>query len=564
MSDALLQRAGVSADKFIYIINPDEQDWMILQEKIIRTVYEGNREPVLLLLEEYNKLTQKKCRLHRQFSYLCEVVIDWKNGMHTAHMLDRLEQAWRITMGDIPMEEMAGCRFSLTECNIKMLYCRIQEDRGDGERAAEGYRQLLEYLETKVDEEDKTKLFSQAAYRLTVYYLERQEPQRAAAVAEKAVSVLKACGRLFYIRKFLKILLQYGNPPEGDRAVFREVCHSLEWLYDACQIEEEEHMCNICFGVSEVELCGDLIRARRKAMGMSQEKLAEGICDTVTISRIERGKVTPKTQILQKIMERIEMKEGCFEAAAQIERPELFGLADKIAVLLSLFNGKEAEPLIEELEIRSRKADGTDKFAGQYIENVKALALLMQGKITAGEHYDRQWAAFHMTAPYFERKRQKEWRFSRQEVNIANALSYSCEEAGKAEEVLGLLYDIKNQYEHKPFGLLHYIAGYVPTIRNIGKLLGNMGEHEKAVEIAKQGILMGLQTGRGTVLGLLLYDCGMNMERLWKAGLGAEEEGFHYIKASAALNLFFYGKEKSMIFVEHLKNQYQYEIGGLN
>ena len=74
ISDALLQRVGVSSDKFIYIMNPDEQDWLLLQEKLIRTVDEGDRESTLLLLQEYREMTAKKCKLHLQFSVLCEEI----------------------------------------------------------------------------------------------------------------------------------------------------------------------------------------------------------------------------------------------------------------------------------------------------------------------------------------------------------------------------------------------------------------------------------------------------------------------------------------------------------
>jgi len=560
MSDALLQRVGVSADKFIYIMNPEEQDWLLLQEKVIQAVDEGDRESALPLLEEYNKMTLKKCKLHRQFVYLCEVVMEWKNGMHTQEMLDELVQAWKVTMGGISMEDMMGYSLSLMECIIRMMFCRIQEDRGCEEQSARGYAQLLAYFSVNMDEEDRVKLYPQIASRLLDYYLRKQDYAKAVALADETVDLLKVRGRLFYMRKFLTVLFRYGDKTREERVIFREACEALEWLYDTWQVNEEEWVWNIPFGMAEVELCGDLIRARRKAMGMSQEKLAEGICDAVTISRIERGKVAPKTQVLQKIMERIGMKEGGFEAINQIEQPEFFDLANRISILLSLSNGEEAEPLIEELERRTKKSKKTDKFVKQYIEYVKALALAAQRKISAQEHYERQSKTLHLTMPFLDRKRQSEWRFSRQEVNIANILSYSCEEIGRTEEVLELLYDIKNQYEHKPFPLLHYITGYELTIRNLGNLLGNLGRYEEAIEIAKQGILMGLKAGRGTVLSMLLYDCGWDMEQLWPKAIYTKQESLYYIKASAILNLLLYGKEQSMFFVKHLINSYQYEI----
>ncbi len=553
MSDALLQRVGISADKFIYIMNPDEQDWLFLQEDLVDAVDRGNRKLTQPLLKKYYKMCARKCKLHKQFAYLCEVVLDWKNGLYTKGMLGKLEEAWEITMEDITMQEMSSCCLSLMECIIRMMYCRILEDMGEKEQAKEGYLQLLEYLEFKVDEEDRVKLYSQIAYRLMSYYLEVQDFQSAVELADKAVKLLKIRGRLFYMRKFLQVLLDYGSRSEDECRIYMVACDAIRWLYETYGVEEEEWVWNTHFGMAEVEFCGGLIRARRVAMGLTQEKLAEGICDAVTISRIECGKGAPKTQVLQKIMERIGMKEGGYEAINQIEQPEFFELANQISILLSFSKGEEAESLVEELD---RRTKNKDKFVEQYIENVKAMALFIQKKMTPQEHFSRQWQALHLTMPYLGKKQQKEWRFSRQEVGIATSLSYSCEDMGKEEEILELLYDIKNHYEKKPFQLVHYIAGYEVVTRNIGNLLGNKGEYAEAIEIADKGIAMTLKAGRGLVMSLLLYDCGWDMEQLWETGKYTKKESLYYVKASVALNLLFYGESKSQFFVDHLKKYY--------
>lgn len=38
---------------------------------------------------------------------------------------------------------------------------------------------------------------------------------------------------------------------------------------------------------------GSIIRKRRQELGLTQEQLCRGICETVTLSRIENGKQTP-------------------------------------------------------------------------------------------------------------------------------------------------------------------------------------------------------------------------------------------------------------------------------
>ena len=38
---------------------------------------------------------------------------------------------------------------------------------------------------------------------------------------------------------------------------------------------------------------GEVIKQRRKELGLTQEQLCEGICEPITISRMENGKQTP-------------------------------------------------------------------------------------------------------------------------------------------------------------------------------------------------------------------------------------------------------------------------------
>lgn len=52
---------------------------------------------------------------------------------------------------------------------------------------------------------------------------------------------------------------------------------------------------------------GTLIKVRRKELNMTQEELCAGICEPVTISRIENGKQIPSTEHLKAILERLNL-----------------------------------------------------------------------------------------------------------------------------------------------------------------------------------------------------------------------------------------------------------------
>ena len=60
IADALLQRAGVSADKFAYLLSPKEQQLLKLREQMMSAVEEGNRTAAPELIARYRRKAERK------------------------------------------------------------------------------------------------------------------------------------------------------------------------------------------------------------------------------------------------------------------------------------------------------------------------------------------------------------------------------------------------------------------------------------------------------------------------------------------------------------------------
>lgn len=54
---------------------------------------------------------------------------------------------------------------------------------------------------------------------------------------------------------------------------------------------------------------GDLIKRRRRELGLTQSELAQNICTQALISRIEHNEIIPKNEILDKIEQRLQLKD---------------------------------------------------------------------------------------------------------------------------------------------------------------------------------------------------------------------------------------------------------------
>lgn len=557
IADALLQRAGVSADKFAYLLSPKEQQLLKLREQMMSAVEEGNKTTAPELIARYKRKAERKGKLHRQLLLLAQVMFDWKCGS-VEGLQEKLAEAWSITEGKNSMEDVVSGRvkdmgMALTEFVLLMMRYRFLEEQGEPAQASEGYAWLLLHLEHFAGEEDRSRLYPQLAYRLLQILMREGKTEEAVQLAKKAVKQLQEAGKLFYLRRLLRFLLEYDTDTPERKAKLAEVLDALSWVYEKYAIEEKEWIWNIPYGVANVEQFGDIIRARRRVLGLSQEELSEGICDPVTISRIEKGKVAPKKQVYQKLLERIGMTGDRFELTIQVERPELFAEADRACGLMTLGYSKEAEEILEELEA---KMEGGDKFSLQYFKSLKATALYCQKKITPKEHSRLQEEALYLTMPKVSLEKLADWSFSFQEVRTINLLVHSYDRDGRREEGITLLEILKKQYEEKPFSLEYYVACYESIVGNLGNLLGNAGRYEEAIAVSEKGIRLGMGAGRSAMAISTLYGVGWDMEQLWKTGVYTKEESLPYVKASYALSKIFEAEEQWEFYKQHIERLY--------
>lgn len=557
IADALLQRAGGSADKFAYLLSPKEQQLLKLREQMLSAVEAGNKAEAPELIARYRRKAERKGKLHKQLLLLAQLMFDWKCGSMEG-LQDKLIEAWRITMEKNPMEDMVAGKkkdmgMTLTEFVLLMMHYRFLEEQGNAAQASEGYAWLLLHLEHFAGAEDRSRLYPQLAYRRMQLLMGEGKTGEAVRLAKKAVEQLQVEGKLFYLRKLLRFLLEYDTDTPERKAKLAEILDAVSWVYEKHAIEEKEWIWNIPYGVANVEQFGDIIRARRKVLGLSQEELSEGICDPVTISRIEKGKVAPKKQVYQKLLERVGMTGDRFELTIQVERPELLAEADKVCGLLTLEYNKEAEQMLEELE---RKMEGEDKFSLQYFKSLKALVLYNLNKITPEEHSRLQEEALYLTVPQVSLEKLADWSFSFQEVRTINLLTHSYDRDGRREKGIALLEILKKQYEEKPFSLEYYVACYESIMMNMGNLLGNAGRYEEAIAASEKGICLGMRAGRGAVAISNLYGVGWDMEQLWETGAYTKEESLPYVKASYALSQIFEAEEQWEFYKKHIERLY--------
>ncbi len=116
---------------------------------------------------------------------------------------------------------------------------------------------------------------------------------------------------------------------------------------------------------------GVLIAELRKKRGITQEKLAEGICDRRTISYIENGSISPSKYLFEQLMQRLGVDSKRFSSYIASKEELYFDeMRSRIAKLFHENKTDEILALLESME--QKKAFKNNKYILQYILKTRA------------------------------------------------------------------------------------------------------------------------------------------------------------------------------------------------
>jgi transcriptional regulator with XRE-family HTH domain len=75
---------------------------------------------------------------------------------------------------------------------------------------------------------------------------------------------------------------------------------------------------------------GEYIKQRRLELGLTQEELCDGICEPMTISRVENGRQTPSRNRINAILQRLGLPDDRYFALLSKNEMEIAALQREI------------------------------------------------------------------------------------------------------------------------------------------------------------------------------------------------------------------------------------------
>ncbi len=238
---------------------------------------------------------------------------------------------------------------------------------------------------------------------------------------------------------------------------------------------------------------GEVIRNRRRELGLTQAKVCEGICEPMTLSRIENGQQAPSYNRVKAILQRLDLPDDRYTALLDTDELKLEDLMREADARESLFwdasaqdrpkRREEALGAIQKLEDFA----GEDRLAQQFTMGLKVSLGKVDGPYSLDEKLELLMEAVRITLPKFDLNEINDLRYSRGEmaliIRIANAYAL----AGERRKVIDIYGQLLRYTRKHGWDQPRYADHLALILNNYARELDIDKRYEEAIEIARLG-----------------------------------------------------------------------------
>lgn len=239
---------------------------------------------------------------------------------------------------------------------------------------------------------------------------------------------------------------------------------------------------------------GEAIKKRRLELGLTQEQLCEGICEPITVSRLENGRQTPSRNRINALLERLDLPSDRYSALLSSQELEVEALQREITSYNIRFDKAPADEKhhIRELALNAHKRleaiiENDDTLSRQFILRSRVLFGTEDGPYSCEEKIQMLTEAIRLTVPSFDIDDIVRGLYTIDEIKIINHLAMEYSDAGKSMDAIGIWSQlhkyIRKHFHNIPLGR----ARLSMVAYNYAKELNVIGQYQSSIEIAKEG-----------------------------------------------------------------------------
>ena len=558
LQDRILERLGVGAEDFTYMLGYEEYDCWHLRTKVLYAICRGECDRAGELLKTYVETYGDENPLERQFYLRMKaMILQYERGdSREIHAL--LDEALKLTVPAVDKTPLCDLVLSIQE--LDMLADRAKYS-GKEEEAT--YLAIIEYTRHRAfDSRGVSKILPKAVVYLYeekrqngIETLSIQEQMKLLDLLGDALEIQRNNCSLYYLwellfyRNELFHLLEDRLKNSWEEFVQKQQenekwLETIEWLYDVTGFHKETRESSNVYFVKGVECVNDVIRTRRKMLGMSATQLCEVICDVRTLRRIEKRKGTPQRLLAGELLERLGLPKEYVKNDMVVQDSEEKGVSGNILRALNYYDFDNAEKLITKMK---EKDFVQNTYNQQFLSSCENVIQLKKGKISKSQYCDNIKQIFEMTIPWSRLFEAEEFYFTDSEVKFLHDLmlgeGMSPEEYRKFIEICEEYYGtfLGTEQEINYSGQLDFVIGFVASS------LGNIGNYDKSNEYSEKMIKKNLWAKKLFILPSEMYCIwwNENEKRTVLDKKGKEEDVRFLEKCSVLANLCRYTTEEN-------------------
>ena len=509
--DRLLERLGIAKEIYENLLDICDYEEWDYKRKILSAIREKDTKGAACFLAEYETKLDEDDKINYQFILVMRGEVLKQEDAVREGLADCYQKAILLTVPE--PEKIWNEKRPLSALEINLLLEALFY--GSETEHLHKYRVLMDYIDNgHYDEITKVKIYPKIVY----YYLKKQlsylkswtvETQTENInICKKAVDMLRDAARAYYLVELLEIETEIL----GEEGVSeKELLSTMVELYAEYNVPAYMQDCTYLYQQNSVYAMYEVLRNRRAMLGLTQEQLCEGICSVKSLRRAEKGQTDMQMESVRKILNRLGLS-GQMQWARLIKNNrDIIEDTDKLIECMNNRDYVMAHKRLEKLKLKASIDIPQNK---QFFMERQALLDLNQGRISKKEFTEREKEALRCTLPVENLLKQEDIYITEREAICIRNGWRGMEEKEKREAIRFLLkFYEKNTLDNE---VSDVISMYEFVTEGAVEELGNMGEHEWAVEIDRKTIKASLTYRRVWDIHYKLYDIWWNENEIMK------------------------------------------------
>lgn len=496
LQTALLQRMGLSPDKFTTLLSEDEYYYFEWRQRIAMAMLDREWEKVSDLLAEDAAL-EHTCNkaIREQFSAMIRVRAESEQFGEKKDSARLYREIIQRTVKDFPGNLGVHTYLSMQEISCILLWQDMQQDR---EEAAGVLAFLEEYIQIRyLEEQERVKLYPKVAARYLPILREQGRYHECMAIAERAVEMMVTSGYASSLGSVLEIYVQ-----AAEKLGLREQVHKEQvWLEIWRELmqetgpgkedpDDELYMMDVW---QEAELLDEVLSRNRQYRGYSQQVLSEGICAPETLSRIETARRAPNTGTFRALAKKLNLREDYYYSSIQTEDLALLDQEWQITTLIMNRQWKQAEAALQEMKAKLDLSYGCNR---QYVENEAFTIGCGLGRIPVEQQFETAREILAITVEEVpEEEDVRKWQedfwnrpFGPEEIGVLMKMADALKNENKWEQEQFLLEKLLEYYRRSRVRPEFHFRRVMLIVGRLTGCTGKLGKWKEELAYSEEGI----------------------------------------------------------------------------